>query len=94
MFLILKLMDCDLDTYVNKVSKETLNLDIIKDILRKILSGLEYLHDTNIIHRDLKPKNILVNYINKDDLEVRIGDFGWSKLCSIVQKPNTRNLSN
>lgn len=93
MFLIFKLMDCDLNTYVNKIIKDELNINIIKDILRKILNGLNYLHNSNIIHRDMKPQNILVNYKNKADLEVKIADFGWSKLCSIIQKPNTKNLS-
>jgi len=86
-------MDCDLNTYLTKVINNDLNIDIIKDILRKILNGLKYLHDCNIIHRDMKPQNILINYKNKQNLEVRIADFGWSKLCSIIQKPNTKNLS-
>ena len=93
MFLLFKLMDCDLNTYISKVIKDDLNIDIIKDILRKILNGLNYLHDSNIIHRDMKPQNILINHKNKKDLEVKIADFGWSKICSIIQKPNTKNLS-
>jgi len=86
-------MDGDLNTYINKEVKEELSMEMIKDILRKILNGLNYLHDSNIIHRDMKPQNILIKYKNKDNLEVRIADFGWSKLCSIIQKPNTKNLS-
>jgi serine/threonine protein kinase len=86
-------MDCDLNTFINNVVKDKLSIDMIKDILRKILNGINYLHDSNIIHRDMKPQNILIKYKNKDALEVRIADFGWSKLCSIIQKPNTKNLS-
>jgi len=47
--------------------------------VRKIVSAIEYLHDMNIAHRDLKPENLLVKSI-ADDTEVKIADFGLSKI--------------
>ena len=41
----------------------------------------------------MKSQNILINYSNQEELEVRIADFGLSKLCSIFQGPKTKNLS-
>jgi serine/threonine protein kinase len=38
---------------------------------------LKYLHSIKIVHRDIKPANIFM--IKKENLEIRIGDFGTSK---------------
>ena len=46
-------------------------------IFQQIISGLEYLSKNNISHRDLKPENIL---INKDNLRIKIVDFGLSTI--------------
>ena len=92
-YLIFPLMNCDLKHYIEKINSNPLGNKLIKDILTKTLLGLEYIHENNIIHRDMKPQNILINYNNKEELEVRIADFGLSKLCSIIEKPKTKNLS-
>ncbi|KAF2317570.1 hypothetical protein GH714_024786 [Hevea brasiliensis] len=46
------------------------------DLARQVLNGLNYLHSHKIIHRDIKPSNLLV----KDGMEVKIADFGVSKI--------------
>jgi len=48
-------------------------------LVRKIVSAVEYLHNIGIVHRDLKPENLLLKKAG-DDLEIAIADFGLSKI--------------
>ena len=55
-------------------SSKTCSEDFIKKLMKKLLSGITYLHSLGIVHRDLKPENILVN--EKDgEILVKIIDF-------------------
>jgi len=46
-------------------------------IVAKILSAVDYLHNTGIAHRDLKPENLL---LRNADTDVVLSDFGLSKI--------------
>lgn len=47
-------------------------------IMKKIFSGVKYLHERGVVHRDLKPENFLFSHKGKD-AEIKIIDFGLSK---------------
>ena len=47
-------------------------------ILKQVLLAINYMHNKNIAHRDLKPENILLDSTDKDELEVKITDFGFA----------------
>ncbi|CAI5440239.1 unnamed protein product [Caenorhabditis angaria] len=49
------------------------------DIMRQLVSAVQYLHDKKIVHRDLKPENIL--FENSDsNARLRLVDFGFARL--------------
>jgi len=49
------------------------------ELVKKVILALEYLHSRGIAHRDLKPENLLLQNEN-EDTEVKIADFGLSKI--------------
>ncbi len=70
--LVMEIAQISLETYQkdNSLSEEEL-----KEIIKAIALGLDYLHGQNIVHRDIKPANIL-----KVKNQWKIGDFGVSFL--------------
>ena len=49
-------------------------------IIGLISSGLKYLHSQSIIHCDLKPDNIFCTQLERHGVNLKIGDFGISKI--------------
>lgn len=56
-----------------------------KDILVQTAKGVRAIHRSKIIHLDLKPENIFL-HCGRDGLEVKIGDFGISRLAGDTQE--------
>ena len=55
----------------------------VANIVLQIAKGIKYLHKFGIIHRDLKTDNIMIEQKNT---EVKIMDFGLSKIASKEEK--------
>jgi len=51
------------------------------ELVANILDAVAYLHSQNIVHRDLKPTNLLLKS-EEDDTNIKIADFGLSKIIS------------
>ena len=70
----------DLFGYIKfyKVRGSRIEEKIIWIIFIQLSLGLGYLHHKKILHRDIKTKNIFI----KNNLTVKIGDFGIAKILS------------
>lgn len=80
----------DLHSYRHRLAQKPHRLHL--HVARKIMLGIDYLHEHGLIHLDIKPGNILVNVttnsIGKVVTSIKITDFGdavfedrtWSKL--------------
>ncbi|CAI2356600.1 unnamed protein product [Caenorhabditis sp. 36 PRJEB53466] len=56
---------------------ESRSLVVMKDWIRQLASGLDYLHNKGFIHRDLKPGNVFFSLDSKPDHQIlKIGDLG------------------
>lgn len=60
------------------------DIDLKCEICLKIAEGIIYAHENGVIHRDIKPQNILIN----DNNEVKIVDFGISKIKGMLYNPS------
>lgn len=90
--LVLDCCESDLRNFINKYQDipKTYNKETIKNIIYQIIKGVSFMHSQAIVHRDLKPGNILIDV---SSLEVKIGDFGFSRKLSIPTRRYTREVS-
>lgn len=56
--------------------------------MKQLLSAIVYCHHNKIVHRDLKPENLLLD--SKDSLQIKVIDFGTSKVFDPNIKMNQK----
>lgn len=81
-YMITEHLTCDLEHFIEK-NKDSISFVTRLYILLAIASGIRYMHAQRIIHRDIKPQNILLKVSNKEVTQVKIADFGISKIISM-----------
>ncbi|XP_001947810.2 cyclin-dependent kinase 4 [Acyrthosiphon pisum] len=82
LYLVFEHIEQDLATYMARCPKPGMSSEIIKNVMRQILSGVDFLHCNRVVHRDLKPQNVLVS----SDLRIKIADFGLAKIYDFDMK--------
>ena len=55
-------------------------------IMKQLMGAICYSHQNNIVHKDLKPENILMDK-EKDDLAIKIIDWGCAETVKTMQSP-------
>lgn len=60
---------------LKKIKSEEVKEAKVKEIIRKVLEIIKYLHSLGVIHRDLKPENILI-IDDVEGIQVKLIDFG------------------
>ena len=50
------------------------------EMFLRVVDGVAAAHSVGVLHKDLKPSNVLVASIDRDDWQVKLTDFGSSRL--------------
>jgi len=53
-------------------------------IIRQISQAVSYAHGMHIVHGDIKPENIMLNKVEGRDIQVKLLDFGMSRLAALT----------
>lgn len=70
------------------ISKGTFSENNASIILHQVLSSIAYAHKKNIVHRDLKPENIMILKSDRNELNIKIIDWGFSTIFNPNQPLN------
>jgi len=77
--IVTELMDSNLFDVLSDQSL-TFTYPKVLYIAMSVARGMEFLHSCNLIHRDLKSNNLLIKNISSPYCEIKICDFGLSRV--------------
>lgn len=79
-YVVMDLMHTNLEDYMIMGDPARRDEKLVKSVMYCTLLGLKSLHERRIIHRDLKANNVLLTVDPNGNVNVRICDFGLSKV--------------
>jgi serine/threonine protein kinase len=74
---MMELFNQNVDKYLKKNNPKQ---GTCYEILRQMLSAIEEVHKLGLLHLDIKPSNFVISNENEDVVNVKLIDFGLSKL--------------
>lgn len=74
----------NLSDYLNFRRDDKVDESEIRKIIMNILFSLDFMHKRGILHKDIKPANILLSARPKNNLKIKVADFGFS--CKLDDK--------
>ena len=86
-YLVMQFVDGE--TLRSQLRPEGLPLERAAEIIKQLGRALSAAHERGIFHRDLKPENIMLQSFGRDELQVKIIDFGIAKIKDSVVAPST-----
>jgi len=90
LFLLFPLSSGDLRTFT-LTNPSPLSLTTIRQIMKGLLQGVDYLHGQRIVHRDIKPENVLVDR-DAEGVKVRVADFGLARTVHMPLRPYSKEI--
>jgi len=86
-YLVMEFVDgLPIDQYCDK---NELTIDARVDLFCRVCEAVQHAHSRLVVHRDLKPSNILIS----QDGQVKLLDFGISKLLDTPLEPNAAGMT-
>lgn len=85
---------CEGGPVISIAKKGKFSPAVISEIMKQLLSAVSYLHELGIAHRDIKLENMVLlkkkdNYLDIEDLTIKLIDFGLATPCKKHQTQKT-----
>ena len=79
-YIAFELLENDLFDYSKRFPDGVLPLPQVKEMMKQLFAGVDFMHSHKILHRDLKPQNLLIS----SQGVLKITDFGLSRVYDVA----------